>query len=40
MFKIKIPMIFFGTLVFSARRDGRYVFSLISIGWILICENL
>jgi hypothetical protein len=24
MFEIQVPIIFFGTPVFSARRDGRY----------------
>jgi hypothetical protein len=24
MLQVKVPIIFFGTLVFSARRDGRY----------------
>ena len=25
LFNVKEPVLFFGTLVFSARRDGRYV---------------
>jgi hypothetical protein len=29
MLQVKVPIIFFGTPVFSARRDGRYFFSLI-----------
>jgi hypothetical protein len=24
IFKVKVPIIFFGTLVFSVHRDGRY----------------
>jgi hypothetical protein len=26
IFEVKVPIIFFGTPVFSARRDGRYSF--------------
>jgi len=25
MLQVKVPLIFFGTPVFSARRDGRYI---------------
>jgi hypothetical protein len=25
MLQVKVPIIFFGTPVFSARRDGRYI---------------
>ena len=28
MLKVKVPIIFFGTVGFSPRRDGRYVFSV------------
>ena len=30
MFKVKVPIIFFGTVGFSPRRDGRYVLRLRS----------
>jgi hypothetical protein len=35
MLQVKVPIIFFGTPVFSARRDGRYSYVLASISYFI-----